>query len=89
MSRLMIEDLRAEAVSLGRDFDLEYYTDDGPRIVRAFLIRYDNMDGSQDCVVRSAESGAFYGSGDTKADAISSARINLHQRDDFGYPIGP
>lgn len=76
-----------EARRNGHVFPLTFFTDHGPRVIDAFLLRHRNHDGSpDDFTAHLATTGEFLGEGDTKADAVSDARCALHQWVDFGIP---
>lgn len=83
-----IHRLRREAHEGGKVFELTYYTDQGPRTLDAFMVRHREDDGF--CfTIHDAATGQWLGVGDTKEDAESSARINLHQQFDFGIKLPP
>lgn len=69
---------------------LTYFTDAGRREARVNVYHvYGAPLGMPDFhVIRLADTEETVGEGDTLAEAVSDAQIRLHQRDDFGTPVG-
>ncbi len=73
-------------------FTLTYYTDNGPREIKVFMVRhspdYRIVNDTESFTLHALDTGDWLGYGDSKHDAETAASIALHQRDDFGIPIG-
>lgn len=76
-----------EARDRGLVFPLTYHTDDGPRVIDAFMARHRDPINGDDFTAHDAEDGRVLGAGDTKQEARQEARIRLLQHFHFGIPL--